>query len=252
MPTAAASCLVAQRTARICVTSSRSHMRQCADESVSIIHLPSFPPCIDEFQHKRTLWGVTDSGKPSQKSQIYQAINAAKAIWKQSKKKPGWAAADHCLSKDQAAEESIIWEKWIWMTYSPTGIWLWFFCFKCGRSGVPLKSTDIFSCCPTKSYSEGHIPTLGDLEEVSSLGVAAVHWIIAWFGVDVPPRLNLQLIGFNVHFNASDFGWLRLMKDATGFSYIAQVLQYNGFRWMIIVQRIPLVRCGPAVNQSLC
>jgi hypothetical protein len=47
--------------------------------------------------------------------------------------------------------------------------------------------------------------------------------------------IELQLIGFNIRSNASEFGQLiRLVKDAALFSYVAQMSQHNGFRWVVV------------------
>ena len=40
-------------------------------------------------------------------------------------------------------------KKWIWMKYSPTGIYLWLFCLRRGRSGVPELDRH-FRCYPNQ------------------------------------------------------------------------------------------------------
>ena len=200
------------------------------NESVSVIHLDSFPR-IDEFYHKRTL-------RCNRKPEIFK--HARKTRWFKPSMPQRLGQSGPNLHEQRAHSkyqvESTRHEKWIWITYSPTGnvtlnflpeMWTFWFPeldghFRCNQNQERL-------CRVTSDLWRPRIcfkSVIGDPQPSAGLSYDST-WM---FHCLIEP----QLIGFNIRSNASDFAQLRLAKNATLFSYVAQMSQHNGFRWVIV------------------
>ena len=180
-----------------------------------------------------------------QKSQIHQAIQPS--MPQRHKQKTCMSSSGPTLWKHQAVEKPKKWEKWFWMTCSPTGIWPWFFCLKYQRMFCCLWARQIY--CLNREllwgYHVWHIGNQRIFQECRQWSTAFSCMI--WSGCST--RLNPQLIGFNICSNGSTFCWLWLIRDATKMS---QKMAFVVWFRMIVVQWIPFVQCGTTVNQSPC
>jgi len=145
-----------------------------------------------------------------QKNQMFQAIDSAKT--KRHNLHEHWQQRAHKWW------ESTRNKKWIWMTYSPTGMQLWFFCLRCGRSGVWTRM-EFLDVTQTRSY---FAETTSDLwrprirfESVigDPLPLAGLSHDSVWM---FDRLIEPQLIGFNIRSNASGFP----IKTGQGCNYL--------------------------------